>query len=120
MVGLSKKGREEYLQVLLKEREKAEEEIKEMSKREDSIGVRQFDRHENEFLAQESQRKQALYNQQFEHLRKINLRIDAVKKGIFKGICPDCKKSIKKEDLFQFPMRERCINCQLEQNNHRR
>lgn len=52
----------------------------------------------------------------FANLRYVNLRIEAIKAGRFKGVCSSCQKDIREEDLIESPLMEKCADCQKKAN----
>lgn len=64
--------------------------------------------------------RNARFNGAFEGLRRINLRIEAIKTGVFKGVCLNCKGDIKKENLLENPLMDRCVDCQKAMNGKKK
>lgn len=58
----------------------------------------------------------ALRGMTYRELRRINIRIEEIKTGRFKGVCPSCQKDIKEDDLVDNPLMEKCADCQQKLN----
>ncbi len=109
---------EKGIEKLLKKRKEIEEEIKELGFKEVTIQAQKdsFDQEGKQF-AQEMEKITALSDNKFKELRKVNGRIEQIKKPDFTGDCPGCGKSL---DLENYPMLDLCIGCQQKENNKKR
>jgi len=105
---------------LLKQREVFEDEILEHGEVIKKIQRDDYSRDGDSQYQQELQKELALKNLAFANLKKVNVRIDNIDKRIFTGVCPDCGKERDDEDICEHPLRDLCIECQLEKNNHRK
>lgn len=116
---ISEDCRSRCTEILLEKRTKIEEEIKKTGEQFSSIQKKDSEPKSGQFIA-DVERNRSLYNARFAELKKVNIRIDELKKGTFTGICPNCGNDIGEDILEENPLMSLCIKCQKEVNIKRR
>jgi len=114
------KGLSRCKDILLEERKVIEEEVLKFGEEISIVQRGDHGKDEDGQYRQNLQNKVALKNQAFAKLRKVNVRIEEIDKGIFTGVCPGCGEKRSNKDICEHPLRELCINCQRIKNNDRR
>jgi RNA polymerase-binding transcription factor DksA len=100
---------------LLIKREEAERKIKEIADLKAAAHNRMGDKRGGAVLLREVDKTEALFNQAFSVLRKINARYEKVKSQNFSGLCPICGADMT-ENLAKNPLLEICCPCQKKKN----